>query len=94
MTNDLWTDLINSARSLADLKIVKPKLIEETEYYTIDIEGNTFMCCDQSQFVYRCKEHEEEQGCMFCEFVVEDSCNCRQYNGKLVAPNGKVRNML
>jgi len=48
--------------------------IHSTKFYTI--HEPTFMCCDQSQFTYYCKAHEEKMGCYFCSFDPEKECGC------------------
>jgi hypothetical protein len=48
------------------------KPIDSTVLY--NIYEPTFMCCDQSQFTYYCKAHEEKMGCYFCQFDYSEPC--------------------
>ena len=48
--------------------------IDTTDFYRIVDE--TFVCCDEHQFVYYCKAHSEKMGCQFCEFNPYGKCEC------------------
>lgn len=49
-------------------------IIDSNEFYNI-IDRQRF-CCDESQFIYICKAHGEQQGCYFCEFDYSEPCEC------------------
>lgn len=48
--------------------------IDQTEFY--NIVDKLFVCCDEHQFTYYCKAHEEKMGCQFCEFDPYQKCDC------------------
>lgn len=48
--------------------------IDQTEFYLI--EDALFVCCDEHQFRYRCKRHDEMMGCQFCAFDPYGPCDC------------------
>jgi len=37
-----------------------------------------FVCCDEHQFRYQCKECQELMGCQFCEFDPYAKCECAE----------------
>ena len=56
------------------MKSFSTSVIDQNEFYLI--HDLTFMCCDESQFRYSCKEHGEIMGCYFCEFDPYAKCEC------------------
>lgn len=53
-------------------------VIDTNEFY--EIIDRQHYCCDESQFIYVCKAHGEQQGCYFCEFDYSAPCECEQYH--------------
>ena len=47
-------------------------VIDQNQFY--EIVDTMRFCCDESQFVYVCKEHGEQMGCYFCEFNYSENC--------------------
>jgi hypothetical protein len=50
------------------------KVIDKVQYY--NIMDDLFVCCDEHQFRYYCKAHDERMGCQFCEFNPYSECEC------------------
>ena len=50
--------------------------IDENEFY--GIIDRLFVCCDEHQFRYACKEHGELMGCQFCQFDPYAKCECEE----------------
>lgn len=50
------------------------EVIDKNDYYTIIDE--LFVCCDEHQFRYYCKVHEERMDCQFCAFDPYGPCDC------------------
>jgi hypothetical protein len=48
--------------------------IDSTEHY--NIKDELFVCCDEHQFRYYCKAHEEKMDCQFCGFNPYGECGC------------------
>jgi hypothetical protein len=46
--------------------------IDQNEFYLIKDEQ--LLCCDELQFKYVCKTHEETMGCYYCEFDYSENC--------------------
>jgi hypothetical protein len=51
-------------------------VIDQTEFYLIQDESH--FCCDEMQFRYVCKAHDEYMGCYFCEFDYNKPCDCEE----------------
>ena len=49
-------------------------VIDKNNYYTIIDE--LFVCCDEHQFRYYCKAHQEPMNCQFCGFDPYGPCDC------------------
>ena len=47
--------------------------IDSNEFYTI--HDPTWICCDEIQFKYYCKAHNEKMGCYYCEFDYSQPCD-------------------
>jgi len=50
------------------------RVIDKNDYYTIIDE--LFVCCDEHQFRYYCKAHQEPMNCQFCGFDPYGPCDC------------------
>lgn len=49
-------------------------VIDQTRFYWVMDESH--YCCDEVQFRYVCKAHDEYQGCYFCQFDYNKECEC------------------
>lgn len=49
-------------------------VIDQNKFYNIMDE--LFVCCDEHQFRYVCKQCEEYMGCQFCTFDPYKACDC------------------
>ena len=52
------------------------KVIDRTPHYNIIDE--LFVCCDEHQFRYYCKAHQERMDCQFCAFDPYGPCDCSE----------------
>jgi hypothetical protein len=50
------------------------RVIDRTPHY--EIIDELFVCCDEHQFRYYCKAHQERMDCQFCAFDPYAPCDC------------------
>jgi hypothetical protein len=47
-------------------------------HYKESSRTTIMMCCQEIQFEYSCRYCEEEMGCYFCDFNLDDKHDCMQ----------------
>jgi len=72
----MWNTGLNKRQKTIkkDRRIQLSRVIDKNDYYTIIDE--LFVCCDEHQFRYYCKAHQERMDCQFCAFDPYGPCDC------------------
>jgi len=74
----MWNTGLNKRQKTIkkDRRIQLSRVIDKNDYYTIIDE--LFVCCDEHQFRYYCKAHQERMDCQFCAFDPYGPCDCAE----------------